>query len=96
MTNGGRADPLIMDSASFLDDLLHNSRETDTYYVPYDTSRGHASHESPGTAHTALVRFDADVRTVVLHLHSSDVTTHFPRLRDNKVLLYCKQIVDNH
>ena len=78
MTNGGRADPLIMDSASFLDDLLQNSRETDTCYVPYDTSRGHTSPESSDPAQTALVRFDVDVRTVVLHLHSSGVTTHFP------------------
>ena len=78
ITIGARTDPLIMDSVSFLDDLLHNSRVTDTCYVPYDTSRGDASHESPDPAQTALVRFDTAVRTVVLHLHSSGVTTHFP------------------
>ena len=88
---GARTDPLIMDSASFLDELLHNSRETYTYYVPYDTSRGHTSPESPDPAQTALVRFDAAVRTVVLHyiLHSPGVTT-ISSLR--KVLLYCTHV----
>ena len=77
-TNGGDhnsgTDPLIMDSASFLDELLHNTRENDAYYVPDDTNRSHASPKSLDPTQTSLVRYDAVARNIVLHLHSPGVT----------------------